>query len=62
MGVDGWNYFPISLDDVAKKMEWKVKHPGFFSRWNAKEDELDRDAKKINREKLQKLNMEILHG
>ncbi len=34
IGVDGWNYTPVSFEQVKAKMEWKEKNPGYFSRLN----------------------------
>jgi len=31
VGVDGWNYTPLSIDQVVDKMEWKLKNVDYFS-------------------------------
>lgn len=45
-GVDGWQYAPISFDEVKKKMMWKLDNPEYFKRL---EDQEVRDREDMMR-------------
>lgn len=36
VGVDSWDFYPVSLDQVAQKMEWKKTYRTLFSEINEK--------------------------
>lgn len=40
VGVDVWNYSPVSFEEVKRKMEWKQKNSGYFIPFSNQNDEV----------------------
>jgi len=51
VGVDGWNYAPISISRIAEKMKWKKENIDFYSSPEYVEANKDKDSTfKFNQE------------
>lgn len=64
VGVDVWNYSPVSLEDIKKKMFFKKEnpnHPVFNSTQEDKEIRTEEEMEQI-RIDISNLNKEILYG
>jgi len=52
VGVDGWNFTPVSLPQISRKMEWKRNNPGYFNSVPKTRDEIFLFNQQTNRQFL----------
>lgn len=57
VGVDGWNYSPVSFETIREKMKWKKENPDYFSKIfsNSDSGEINKNSIFISNE-IRKVN------
>lgn len=56
VGVDGWNYSPISVEQVVERMIWKTKNVDYFSSEEYNNATLTKDS---TRSEIQRINAQF---